>query len=75
VGNRSNLKAVDKARISHSDDVTSSNALLNQWLRGFWVLSLFSKVTMSRRIAKCGNGGVWDASGGKRVFSNSQLRL
>ena len=67
VGNRSNLKAVERARISHSDDVTSSNALLSQWPRGFWESSIFSEVTtMDRRkplggLQRAGNG---DASGG-----------
>ena len=70
MGNRSNLKAVEKARISHSDDMTSSNALLNQRLRGFWELSLFSEVTTISRKPLEGlqSAGmevcVWDASGG-----------
>ena len=68
MGNRSNLKAVEKARISHSDDMTSSNALLNQRVRGFWELSLFSEVTTISRLEGLQSAGmegcVWDASGG-----------
>ena len=63
MGNRSNLNAVEKARMSHSDDATSSNAFLNHRLRdGFGEPSLFSELAAmtgaAARIAQCGNEGV-----------------
>ena len=66
VGKRSSLKAVEKARISHSDDVTSSNALLNQWLRGFLESSLFSEVTTM--VCEVLQYGMKRAAARQRVF-------
>ena len=54
------MKAVERARISHSDDVTSSNAFINHRLRGdFGESSAFSEVVAMNeatgRIAQCWN--------------------
>ena len=45
------MKAVERARISYSDGVTSSSAFLNHWLRdgfGFGESSFFSELTTMR---------------------------
>lgn len=73
VGNRSNLKAVEKARISHSDDVTSSNALLNQWPRGFWESSFFSEVEVAAMDRRKLLRGLQSAGNGRR--ERQQLKV
>ena len=56
-GNRSNLNAVEKVRISHSDDVTSSVRLRNHGIRGRLEVSFFSVLT-AMSAAACRMGSV-----------------
>ena len=56
------MNAVERAKISHSDDVTSSSAFVNHRLRGeIGESSAFSEVVAMNeatgRIVQCGNEG------------------
>jgi hypothetical protein len=81
VGNRSTLKAVERARISYSDGVTSSSAFHSHWLRdGFGESSFFSEFTaMSGRIPKVTARGqdctVMQAAARQRVFLKLHITI